>query len=98
MDKDQAKKTLEEAWIKVADVFPPTHATRLGLAYNLSIFYYEILNNPTDASQLAKLAYGDAIAELDQLQEQGSYDSMLIMQNLRDNLGRWSSEQGDDDY
>ena len=41
---------------------PPTHPIRLGLALNFSVFYYEILNSPSQACHLAKQAFDDAIA------------------------------------
>jgi len=70
----------------------PTHPIRLGLALNFSVFYYEILNSPEEACNLAKTAFDDAIAELDTLSEDSYKDSTLIMQLLRDNLTLWTSD------
>lgn len=76
----------------------PTHPIRLGLALNYSVFYYEIVSKPEIACQLAKSAFDDAIAELDQLSEDGYKNSTLIMQLLRDNLTLWTSDiEGEDD-
>ena len=76
----------------------PTHPIRLGLALNFSVFYYEIKNQPDEACKLAKSAFDDAIAELDNLKEESYKDSTLIMQLLRDNLTLWTSDaQGDND-
>ena len=73
----------------------PTHPIRLGLALNYSVFYYEIENNQTEACKLAKKAFEDAIAELDNVEEDSYKDSTLIMQLLRDNLTLWESDAGD---
>jgi 14-3-3 protein epsilon len=107
--KEAAEQSLV-AYKSASDIasteLPPTHPIRLGLALNFSVFYYEILNSPDRACQLAKQAFDEAIAELDTLSEDSYKDSTLIMQLLRDNLTLWTSdmsneredgEGGDDD-
>jgi 14-3-3 protein epsilon len=60
------------------------------------VVYYEILNSPDRACNLAKQAFDEAIAELDTLGEESYKDSTLIMQLLRDNLTLWTSDMQDD--
>jgi 14-3-3 protein epsilon len=63
--KTSADKSLEAykaATEVAAQNLAPTHPIRLGLALNFSVFYYEILNSPDQACQLAKQAFDDAIA------------------------------------
>eukprot|EP01098_Paradermamoeba_levis_P009153 TRINITY_DN37_c0_g1_i11.p1 TRINITY_DN37_c0_g1~~TRINITY_DN37_c0_g1_i11.p1 ORF type:complete len:242 (+),score=79.27 TRINITY_DN37_c0_g1_i11:64-789(+) len=62
---------------------PTTHPIRLGLALNFSIFYYEVLNSPQQASHLAKTAFDDALTDLDKLPKASSKDSVFMMQLLR---------------
>jgi len=100
---DQRKEAAEAslvAYKSASDIanteLPPTHPIRLGLALNFSVFYYEILNSPDRACQLAKQAFDEAIAELDTLSEDSYKDSTLIMQLLRDNLTLWTSDMSND--
>jgi len=92
------KAAMEEATSKDAGKgLPPTHPTRLGLALNFSVCYYEILGDSDKACQLAKQAFDDAIEKLDTLQDASYKDSTLIMQLLRDNLTLWTNEKNDKD-
>jgi len=77
---DDSQKAYQEAFEISKNKMAPTHPIRLGLALNFSVFYYEILNSPDKASQLAKQAFDEAIAELDTLNEDSYKDSTLIMQ------------------
>merc|ERR1712217_757451 len=70
-----------------------THPIRLGLALNFSVFQYEVLQNPDEACKMARTAFEDAIAELDNVAEDSYKDPTLIMQLLRDNLTLWTSDQ-----
>jgi len=96
-DVDKSQKSYQEAFDIAKEKMQPTHPIRLGLALNFSVFYYEILNSPDKACQLAKQAFDDAIAELDTLNEDSYKDSTLIMQLLRDNLTLWTSDTADDE-
>jgi len=100
--KEASTKSLE-AYQKALQVAEEklltTHPIRLGLALNFSVFYFEILNQPSKACELAKKAFDTAISELDTLTEDSYKDSTVIMQLLRDNLTLWTSdpEGGEDD-
>ncbi|GAA6032800.1 hypothetical protein JCM8097_000796 [Rhodosporidiobolus ruineniae] len=95
-EREKASEAAHESYKTASEIatseLAPTHPIRLGLALNFSVFYYEILNSPEKACQLAKLAFDDAIAELDTLSEESYKDSTLIMQLLRDNLTLWTSD------
>ena len=73
-----------------------THPIRLGLALNYSVFYYEVLNDPSKACNLAKQAFDDAIADIEHIEEDQYKDATTIMQLIRDNLTLWTSEMQDD--
>lgn len=50
---DKAKTAYNQAK-DAADELATTHPIRLGLALNFSVFYYEIMNEPDKACELAK--------------------------------------------
>jgi len=94
--KKNAEHFYKQAFDKAKDKLPETHPTRLGLALNFSVCYYEILQKKDDACALAKEAFDAAIEKLDTLNDASYKDSTLIMQLLRDNLTLWTSENGPD--
>jgi len=87
----QSKDAYSAATDEASDL-PSTHPIKLGLALNFSVFHYEIMGDGSVACELAKKAFDNAIAELDNLKEDSYKDSTLIMQLLRDNLTLWTSE------
>merc|ERR1712100_525475 len=98
---DQKKNAAESARKAYADAaavaekdLAVTHPIRLGLALNYSVFQYEVLSQPEEACKMARTAFEDAIAELDNVAEESYKDSTLIMQLLRDNLTLWTSDEG----
>jgi len=99
-ESEQYKTKAEEFYKKAMDVaeanLNETHPTRLGLALNFSVCYYEILKKPEMACDLAKKSFDAAIEKLDTLNDASYKDSTLIMQLLRDNLTLWTSSNDED--
>ncbi|XP_003387313.1 PREDICTED: 14-3-3 protein gamma-like [Amphimedon queenslandica] len=100
-DKEKVVENADNAYKKASELaaekLPTTNPIRLGLALNYSVFHYEIKQSCKEACDLAKKAFDDSIAELDQLQDDTYKDSTLIMQLLRDNLTLWTSENDSKD-
>jgi hypothetical protein len=95
--KANAEKYYKEAMDVAEANLNETHPTRLGLALNFSVCYYEILKEPEKACDLAKKSFDAAIEKLDTLNDASYKDSTLIMQLLRDNLTLWTSSQDEAD-
>merc|ERR1719215_1709541 len=95
--KTKAADAAEAAYAEAAKVaekdLAVTHPIRLGLALNYSVFLYEVQSKPEEACKMARTAFEDAIAELDNVSEESYKDSTLIMQLLRDNLTLWTSDE-----
>lgn len=58
---DDSQKSYQEAFDIAKAEMQPTHPIRLGLALNFSVFFYEILNSPDKACQLAKQVLHDSL-------------------------------------
>ena len=93
---DNAHDAYKAATSAAIEELKTTHPIRLGLALNYSVFYYEVRNDPKEACQLAKKAFDDAIADIDQIEEDQYKDATTIMQLIRDNLTLWTSELEED--
>jgi len=96
---ESAEKALQayKSASEIGQELLPTNPIRLGLALNFSVFYYEIMNSPDNAIQLAKQAFDNAIEQLESLNDESYKDSTLIMQLLRDNITLWTSNAEEDD-
>merc|ERR1712060_127969 len=72
-DKSKAAESARQAYEDASKVAEKdlvvTHPIRLGLALNYSVFQYEVLQNPDEACKMARTAFEDAIAELDNVAE-----------------------------
>ena len=90
---NSAETSYTTAYDLAKNELPPTHPTRLGLALNFSVFYYEIRNEQDRACNMAKMAFDEAIPELENISEENFKDSTLILQLLKDNLTLWSSSE-----
>nr|XP_045009405.1 14-3-3 protein theta-like [Jaculus jaculus] len=88
---DNSQGAYQEAFDISEKEMQPTRPIRLGLPLNFSVFYCELLNNPELACTLAEMAFDEAIAEPDTLNEDSYKNSALIMPLLRDNSTLWTS-------
>ena len=95
--KGNAEKYYKQATDVAEANLHETDPTRLKLALNFSVCYFEILEEPEKACNLAKKSFDAAIEKLDELNEASYKDSTRIMQLLRDNLTLWTASQDDGD-
>jgi len=89
---NNAKKAYEDGTKIAEKELKVTSSFRLGLALNHAVFYYEIMNAPTEAVRIGRKAFEDAVREIDNLGDEGAKDAALPMQLLRDNLTLWTSD------
>ncbi|KMZ73712.1 GF14 protein [Zostera marina] len=73
----------------IAVDFHPTDPTRLGLTLNFSVFFFEILNAPERALSLARQAFDNALAKIDDLGEDYK-DSTTTLELIKDNIAFWT--------
>ncbi len=77
-----------------------TNPIKLGLALNFSVFYYEVMNDPATACQIANQAFQEGIQQLEKIEDDQYKDSTTILQLLKENIDMWSvdlaQDQGDE--
>ena len=92
-----ADKAYKEAYEIANKDIPIENSTRLGLALNYSVFYYEIKNLKEEACTIAKNAFDEAMKVLDDLEKVKAKDTLLIIQLLKENLILWSNEMSEEE-
>ena len=92
-----ADKAYKEAYEIANKDIPIANSTRLGLALNYSVFYYEIKNLKEEACTIAKNAFDEAMKVLDELEKVKAKDTLLIIQLLKENLILWSNEMSEEE-
>jgi 14-3-3 protein epsilon len=71
----------------------PTNVVRLGLALNFSVFLFEVLNQAEAACGIAKSAFDDALAAIDEMRDEEHQESTFLMQRIRDNVSAWGGDK-----
>ena len=93
----KAEKVYKEAYEIANKDIPITNSTRLGLALNYSVFYYEIRGLREEACTIAKTAFDESMKVLDDLEKSKAKDTLLIIQLLKENLILWSNEMNEEE-
>ena len=94
---ENARKVYEEAYEIAKKDIPITNSTRLGLALNFSVFYYEIKGEKDKACEIARNAFDESMKVLDDLEKSKAKDTLLIIQLLKENLILWTNEMGEEE-
>jgi 14-3-3 protein epsilon len=100
-EQEKAANDAEAAYKAAFEIaekeIPISSSTRLGLALNFSVFYYEIKNLKAEACQIAKNAFEESIKILDELEDKKAKDTILIIQLLKENLILWNNEMNEEE-
>lgn len=89
--KNEALKAYAEA---STIALPPCNSTKLGLALNFSVFYYEVLKDQKKACELAEESLQQALDKIDDISEEDFRDAKSIIELLKENLTLWKEEEG----
>ena len=67
---------------------------KLSICLNLSVFYFEVINDATKAINIADSALQAAMEKIDDLGEEEFKDAKAIIELLKENLSIWKEEDG----
>ena len=72
------------------------NSTKLGLALNFSVFYYELKNDSDKACELAQVALDGAKADIEEMDNEDARDALSIVELLKENLELWKEGKEED--
>jgi len=75
----------------------PCNPLRLGIALNLSVLYYEVMNEDIEACKIAEAALEEAITKIDEVNEEEFVDARAVINLLKENLTIWKEPEVDVD-
>lgn len=81
----------------VARDLKPFHVTKLSLALNFSVFYYEVKDDLIKACTLAKEALHYAMLQIDSMNDEDAKDALPLVALLKENLSLWKEEVEDEE-
>eukprot|EP00344_Euplotes_crassus_P004180 CAMPEP_0196994216 /NCGR_PEP_ID=MMETSP1380-20130617/528_1 /TAXON_ID=5936 /ORGANISM="Euplotes crassus, Strain CT5" /LENGTH=230 /DNA_ID=CAMNT_0042409529 /DNA_START=24 /DNA_END=713 /DNA_ORIENTATION=- len=89
---ENALKYYDEA-TKAGDNLKPYNSTKLGLALNFSVFYYELKNDSSKACSIAEESLNGAKEKIDEMDNEEARDALSIIELLKENLDLWKEEE-----
>ena len=93
LSSNNAKKYYQEAFTMAETTLDATHPSRVGLALNFSVLFYEIFNDHEEAIRVAQKAFEEGIQNLENVTDEQNYkESTMILQLLRDNISLWTAD------
>jgi len=93
---ESALKYYDDATQAAKDL-KPYNSTKLGLALNFSVFYYELKNDSAKACVIAEEALNGARDEIDNMDNEEARDALSIIELLKENLDLWKDDEGGED-
>ena len=83
---------------ELAEKLPFTHPTKLGLALNYSVFYYEILNDKATAFKISSEIFDVASNQIEKNEDNNNNqkDSIAILQLLKENIELWKMKENNE--